>query len=370
MKRLRSSYDIFFLFIFTILGISLVMMYHKRNLNIKSVSGTFTNPIFRFEEQQPWAVWHKGYYYLLLKGPGRLLLYKGKDITSMDRVSGIPKREILIRPEYKDVWGQRMFYIEGKWYIYFAGDDGNSDNRQLYVLENKSEDPFKGTFEMKGLIDTDKNRNWSILPDVFQFNNQWYIIWSGWVSRREYLETQCIFIAKLRNPWTVSSERILISKPEYEWERQWINPDGSKREYPIHVNESPVFFYKPGSANVCILYSASGCWTSYYCIGLLTAPVDGDLMSPSSWKKNEWPIFKQSKSSHIFGPGNPCIIPSPDLKEYFLLYSATNAPITYPDGSRPRMPRLQKINFFADGTPVLGVPVGDSIPMAKPSGID
>ena len=39
--------------------------------------------------------------------------------------------------------------MDNKWYIYCAADDGNIDNRQIYVLENESPDPMKGEFVMK-----------------------------------------------------------------------------------------------------------------------------------------------------------------------------------------------------------------------------
>lgn len=50
--------------------------------------------------------------------------------------------------------------MDNKWYIYCAADDGNIDNRQIYVLENESPDPMKGEFVMKGRISTDKIITW------------------------------------------------------------------------------------------------------------------------------------------------------------------------------------------------------------------
>ena len=124
---------------------------------------------------------------------------------------------------------------------------------------------------MKGRIPTDKDNNWAIHASTFEHNGQRYMIWCGWQKRRIDSETQCIYIASMKNPWTLSSDRVLISKPEYEWECQWVNPDGSKTAYPIHVNEAPHFFQPKNKDKVCIFYSASGSWTPYYCVGLLTA---------------------------------------------------------------------------------------------------
>ena len=73
-------------------------------------------------------------------------------------------------------------------------------------------------------------------------NGQLYLLWSGWPERRHETETQCIYIARMENPWTTSSNRVMISLPDHEWERQWINPDGHRSAYPIYVNENPEAF--------------------------------------------------------------------------------------------------------------------------------
>ena len=54
-----------------------------------------------------------------------------------------------------------------------------------------------------------------------------------------------------------SLDRILISKPEYEWECQWISVDGNKTGYPIHVNEAPQFFRSKNKDKLLIYYSAA-----------------------------------------------------------------------------------------------------------------
>ena len=150
------------------------------------------------------------------------------------------------------------------------------DNHHIYVIENSSPNPLEGEFVMKGRIKTDKDDNWAIHASTFEHQGQRYLIWCGWPKRRIETETQCIYIARMENPWTLSSDRVMIAEPEYEWERQWISPDGSKTAYPIHVNESPQFFESKNKDKVLIYYCASGSWTPYYCIGLLTADAGSD----------------------------------------------------------------------------------------------
>ena len=235
------------------------------------------------------------------------------------------------------------------------------------MLENESADPMKGEFVMKGRISTDEDNNWAIHASTFEHGGKRYLIWCGWQKRRVYQENQCIYIAEMENPWTLASDRILISEPEYEWECQWISIDGNKTAYPIRVNEAPQFFYSLKKDKLLIYYSASGNWTPYYCVGLLTADTDSDLLNPASWKKAPEPVFKQVPENHVYGPGSICFIPSPDGKEWYMLYHARKSlyDMLVLDS---RTPRMQKIEWDKEGIPVLGIPQKEGLPLRKPSG--
>lgn len=333
---------------------------------------TYTNPLLP-TGARPWATFYKGEYFYLQDSDDRIILWRTGDIT---KLSNAPRKEVWI-PKDKNsafhLWAPELHRINNKWYIYFAADDGNTDNHQLYVIENEAEDPFDGEFTMKGRIKTDKENNWAIHPSVFEHRNELYMIWSGWQTRRIEAETQCIYIAKMENPWTLATERVLISKPEYEWERQWINPDGSKTGYPIYVNEDPQFFYTKNKDKILIYYAASGTWTPYYSVGMLSANADSDILNPASWTKAESPVFTQNAENQVFATGTPCFIPSPDEKEIYFLYQARSIE-KEPYGSLPsgpmdtRSPRLQKMEWDDNGFPVFGEALSESEKIVKPSG--
>lgn len=94
--------------------------------------------------------------------------------------------------------GPRNASHQQQWYIYFAADDGNMDNHQIYVIENEADIPTEGKFVMKGRIPTDKDNNWAIHASTFEHNGQRYMIWCGWQKRRIDSETQCIYIASMK----------------------------------------------------------------------------------------------------------------------------------------------------------------------------
>jgi GH43 family beta-xylosidase len=328
---------------------------------------TYTNPLIP-AGSEPWAIFHKGKYYYTQGCEDKIVLWQTTDITDLKNAES---REVWIPKEKANashLWSPEIHFIKDRWYVYFAADDGNTDNHQIYVIENSSVNPFDGQFVMKGRIQTDKNNNWAIHANVFEHKDELYMIWSGWQKRRIEAETQCIYIAKMENPWTLKSERILLSKPEFEWERQWINPDGSRTAYPIYVNESPQAFHSKNKDKVLIYYSASGTWTPYYAIGLLTASASSNLLDPASWTKSQNPVFMQSPENDVFAPGSISFIPSPDSSETYLLYYARQVTNNPPMGIDSRSPRMQKIDWDENGVPVLGVPVGKLEKLKKPSG--
>ena len=85
----------------------------------------------------------------------RITLWATDDITRLAEAS---QKDVWVPQNSSNafhLWGPEIHYINNKWYIYCCADDGNIDNRQIYVLENESADPMKGEFVMKGRISTD-----------------------------------------------------------------------------------------------------------------------------------------------------------------------------------------------------------------------
>ncbi|MCC8155500.1 MAG: glycoside hydrolase family 43 protein [Tannerellaceae bacterium] len=329
---------------------------------------SYTNPLLD-NGAEPWAIFHEGRYFYTQGSENKIILWETTDITDLrnatQKIVWIPQETV----NSFHLWGPEIHFINNKWYIYFAADDGNMDNHQIYVIENSESSPMEGEFIMKGRISTDKENNWAIHASTFEHNNERYMIWCGWQKRRINEETQCIYIARMENPWTLSSERILISMPEYEWERQWISPDGTKTAYPVYVNEAPQYFYSREKDKILIYYSASGSWTPYYCTGLLIADAKSDLLDPFSWEKASTPVLVQNPEIDLYGPGSVSFIPSPDQTEWYVLYHARKIPNDAPGAIDSRTPRLLKVvGWDEKGLPIFDPPVKDGIPLPIPAG--
>lgn len=342
--------------------------------SVQSIAQTFANPLLDYGPD-PWAMYWDGTYYYMHTTGTDLTLWRTPDITDLRDA----ERKVVFNPAEQNpslveengmyhIWAPEIHRIGGKWYIYYAADDGNTDNHQIYVLENTSDDPFSGEFKMKGRVQTDTDSNWAIDASVIEVGGELYMVWSGWRTRRISTETQCIYIARMSNPWTLATERVLLSMPQLEWERHYLNSDGTMPDHIIYVNEGPQPIISPDRRLIHIVYSASGCWTPYYCLGMLTASVGSNLLDAASWTKSSRPVFTQSPEKRVFSTGHNSFFTSPDGKEHYILYHARNVEKDLPGHGDMRTPHAQRFCWDSDGYPVFGKPVAEGQPMSKPSG--
>ena len=200
---------------------------------------TFTNPLLP-SGADPWAIYHKGNYYYIRSGANAITLMRTPDITDLKNAD---KKIIWTAPNTGDhsrnIWAPEVHNIDGAWYVYFAADNGDNRNHRMFVLENTSTNPFEGEFILKSKLKTDTNDNWAIDGSIFKHKDEFYFIWSGWEEPKVKIETQNIYIARMSNPWTIVSDRVLLSTPEFDWERNWEYPDVWHPDAAVYVNEGP-----------------------------------------------------------------------------------------------------------------------------------
>jgi GH43 family beta-xylosidase len=318
----------------------------------------FTNPLLP-AGADPWVIEKDGFYYYTHTTGRNIVLYKTKNLGELKDA----KRKLIWEPPVgtmysKQIWAPELHFIGGKWYFYFAADDGKNENHRLYVIENPSADPMQGNWKFLGKI-TDSSDKWAIDGSVFQHNKQWYITWSGWEGNSN--GQQDIYIAKLKNPWTIEGRRVRISSPVLEWERHGDLNDPNNPPH-VAVNEGPQLLRKGNK--MFIVYSASGCWTDHYGLGMLEFTGD-NLLDSLSWKKWPEPVFQTSVENKVFAPGHNSFFKSPDGKEDWIIYHANSE--AGQGCGRNRSPRAQKFTWSNEGVPVFGTPVKEGEKLLLPS---
>ena len=320
---------------------------------------TFANPLLP-AGADPFSFYKDGYYYYTHTTGKNITLWKTTSIAQLQTA----EKKIIFNPPpagpySKELWAPEIHFLQGKWYLYFAADSGRNISHRLWVLENSSADPMQGEWNLKGKLTTPEDK-WSIDGSVFENNGQLFCIWSGWEGNTN--GQQNIYIAKMKNPWTIKGKRSKLSAPELDWE---MHGDLKNAWDPPHVNvnEGPEILQHEDK--IFLIYSASGCWTEFYALGMLSSSANSNLMDIRSWKKSTIPVFKQSTENKVYAPGHNSFFKSPDGKEDWILYHANSQPGQGCGGFRS--PRAQKFTWNKEGLPEFGIPVSEKTWLTVPS---
>lgn len=315
------------------------------------MSEKIENPIV-LQRADPFIYRHSdGYYYFTASHPkyDRIILRRSRSLNKLQKAS-----EQVLWWKHKSgplsnlIWAPEIHRINGKWYVYFAAAPNaeitdNTFNHRMYVIENESEDPFMGKWEEKGQIDTGYS-SFALDGTSFLHNEEQYYLW----AQQDYQIKghSNIYIARMKNPWTLETPPVMLTKPELPWEIKG-----------FWVNEGPAVLQRNGK--IFITYSGSSTGVDY-CMGLLSANSKDDLLSRTSWTKAKEPVFQSNHSNGQYGPGHNSFTTSKE-GDTILVYHARNYtqiegdPLFDPN----RHARAQKIKWDAHGNPLFGVPVPD-----------
>ena len=294
----------------------LLKQFKKNNDDEKNSNNSerefFSNPVKNINFPDPYVYKHTdGYYYGTGTTGSNIMLYKSKKLTSLFTTG--ESKIIWTPPETgdhsKDLWAPEIHYIDGSWYIYYTAGKGDF-NQRTFCISNSNPDPFSGEWKDEGKIYVQWADYWAIDGTVLQQNGNIYFVFSGFAPSTGTM--QHIFIAQMSSPTEITGRRMMLSSPEYDWERG-VNVSGD----PL-VNEGPQILQRNGKT--FIVYSASYCHSPYYCLGLLTCDSDADPMDPSNWEKSPEPVFQSG--NEIYGPGHCSFVKSPDGTEDWIIYHA------------------------------------------------
>lgn len=309
-----------------------------------SPGGTFANPILPSPSADPWVMQHEGwYYYCESRHQDAIYIRKSRNFIHLNQDPGVM---VWSAPAFgansKSLWAPELHFIQGKWYIYYAADDGLNENHRMWVLE--ASDPF-GPYVCRGALETD---TWAIDGTILEGpGGSLYCVWSGWPGRVN--GQQNLYIAPMHNPWTLSGPRVLLAQPEHAWE-----------SIDMAICEGPQILRNNG--RTFIIYSASGSWTVDYCLGMIEL-TGTDPINPAHWEKKGC-VFK--KTERVWGLGHCSFVKSPDGSEDWIVYHAKSK---RKKGWNDRNVRAQKFTWTSDGLPHFGEPTPAGTHLPIPSGL-
>ena len=243
----------------------------------------------------------------------------------------------------KHVWAPELHYVMGKWYIYFAaGDVDDIWAIRPYVLECQGDDPINNEWIEKGKItraadDEFSFEAFSLDGTVFEHKGDWYYIWAEKVGVGKQISN--LYIAKMKSPYELETVQVLLTTPDYDWER-----------VGFWVNEGPAVLKRNG--RIFVTYSASETGIAY-CVGMLTADEDADLLDPRSWSKERYPVLKSDADAGVYGPGHNSFTVDEDGNDIMVYHARTETEIVGDPLYNPnRHAMLMKIKYDESGRPV------------------
>lgn len=282
----------------------------------------------------PWVIREGSFYYYCYSHRGDLWINKRKRLQDVVQFTG---KKVWSppagKPYSKELWAPELHKMGEKWYIYVAADDGENRNHRMYALESATADPM-GRYIFKGKVAAPSDK-WAIDGTVLKWQSKLYFIWSGWAGNRNV--RQDLYIAPMGDPLSISGKRVLISKPEYAWEKMGKPP----------INEGPQVLIN--SNDLFIIYSASGSWTDYYALGQLRL-TGKDPLDASAWSKTDASVF--SSSSTVFSPGHASFTKSPDGKEDWIVYHTAK----HQGAGWNRDVCMKRFTWDSKGNPLFGQP--------------
>ncbi len=261
-----------------------------------------------------------GSYYFTASVPeyDRIILRRA---GTLEGLRDAPETEIWHKhesgPQSIHIWAPELHFLFGKWYIYYAGGDRDDIWAiRPYVLECTGSDPIKDAWVEKGKMtcaadDEFSFRAFSLDATVFEVNGSWYYIWAEKVGVGRQISN--LYIARMKNGYTLDTVQVLLTTPDYDWERRG-----------FWVNEGPAVIRRNG--RVYVTYSASDTGINY-CMGMLTADEDSDLLDPLSWKKERYPVLCSSTEHTVYGPGHNSFTTDSEGEDILVYHARTETEI-------------------------------------------
>lgn len=287
-----------------------------------------------------------GKYYFTASVPA----YDAIVLRCSDTLAGLAQAEEKVLwtkhesgPMSKHIWAPEIHFLYGKWYIYYAGGEMEAEwEIRPYVLECQGENPMTDEWIEKGKMRRAKDDEFSfeafsLDATVFENKGRWYYIWAEKVGVGKQISN--LYIAEMENGYTLKTVQVMLTTPDYDWER-----------HGFWVNEGPGIIKHDGK--IFMTYSASETGIQY-CVGMLSADEDADLLDPKSWTKERYPVLTTNEEKGIYGPGHNSFTKDEEGNDIIVYHARTEAEIVGNPLYNPnRHAMLMKIKWSEDNRPI------------------
>lgn len=290
-----------------------------------------------------------GWYYFTASVPAydRIELRRARTIAGLAEAATV---DVWRRPDTGPfselIWAPEIHHLFGQWVIYFAAAPTRAIKDELfqhrmYAITTTAENPLEGSWTPPVRIETGID-SFCLDATAFVDRGSTYYLWAQ--KDPAIRGNSNLYIARLASPAQLKTVPVRLSVPEFDWETKG-----------FWVNEGPSVLISHGK--VFISYSASAT-DENYCMGLLYARDDADLLDARSWQKAKEPIFKTCYEHKVYGPGHNSFTVAEDGQTDLLVYHArtyteiVGDPLWDPN----RHTYVKPLTWNDQGLPVFGRP--------------
>ena len=291
-----------------------------------------------------------GWYYMTGSVPeyDRLVLRRSRTLAGLTTAAErVLWRHEATGPTSGFLWAPELHEIDGRWIMYFAaGPSGGGEDVfriRTYAVVCDGADPMTGNWSVLGQLRTPWD-SFNLDSTVFTHRGTRYM---AWAQREPGIETNSnLYLAPLATPLTLGAKPARLTIPELPWEIR-----GFK------VAEAPALLARNG--RLFMTYSASAT-DARYCLGMLTARDDADIMDPAAWAKSPVPVMQTSPAHRIYGPGHNSFTVDERGRDMLVFHARDYEKIEGDPLFDPnRHTRVQPIRYDAAGVPLFDPPVAN-----------
>jgi GH43 family beta-xylosidase len=310
--------------------------------------GRASNPLVRQRADAQIFRHTDGWYYMTGSVPeyDRLVLRRARTLAGLTTArEAVLWRHLATGPMSGFIWAPELHLIDGRWIMYFAaGPSGGGEDVfriRTYAVVCDGANPMTGKWSVLGQLQTPWD-SFNLDSTVFVHRGTRYMLWA---QREPGIDTNSnLYIAPLATPLTLGAKPTRLSVPTLDWE---------VRGFKVNEGAAPLV----RNGRVFMTYSASAT-DARYCMGMLTARDDADLMDPAVWTKSPVPVFKSSPKNGVWGPGHNSFTVDERGRDILVYHARDYQKITGDPLFDPnRHTRVQHFRYRPDGTPDFGEPV-------------
>lgn len=290
-----------------------------------------------------------GWYYFTASVPAydRIELRRARTIGGL---ANAPTVDVWRKPDtgaYSElIWAPEIHHIFGGWHIYFAAAPTRAIKEELfqhrmYVITTTAENPLEGVWSEPRQMHTGLD-SFCLDATTFTHRGNTYYVWAQ--KDPAIRGNSNLYIARMASGTELATQPVLLSRPELEWEIRgfWVNEGPS-----VLVRHGQVFISYSGSAT-----------DENYCMGLLHARENADLLDPKSWTKSTAPVFQSCYEHKVYGPGHNSFTVAEDGVTDLLVYHARTYTEIVGDSlwDPNRHTYVKPLRWDRDGMPLFGRP--------------